>query len=120
MGIKVTGDRKLAQAITDATGKLDKETVAILRRRAVAVRRRQKELAPVDDGDLKKSTTYRIRGTRWRRVAEIGPKLSEKYPLYQEVGTARMEANPYVEPSVQGEAQKLADDLDGLVGKVLR
>ena len=120
VGIKVTGVRKLQQAITNGTGRFDKETIAVLRRAAVKVRRRQKELAPTDEGDLKRSITYRIRGSRWRRVAEIGPKLSEMYPAYQEYGTARMEANPYVQPSMEGMADELADALDGLVGKVIR
>lgn len=120
MGISVTGARQLQQALVDASGKLDKETIGVLRRAAVKVRRRQKELAPVDDGDMKRSITYRIRGTRWRRTADIGPRLAEKYPYYQEVGTAHMEANPYVEPSLDGMDQELADGLDGLVGKVLR
>lgn len=123
MGIKVTGARKLMQAVTDASGRIDKETITVLRRAAVKVRRRQKELAPRDDGDLRKSISYRIRGTRWRRVAEIGPKLTiegRPYPLFQEVGTARMAANPYVAPSLDGMAEEIADGLDGLVGKVLR
>lgn len=120
MSIKVTGARKLQQAILNGTGRFDKETIAVLRRAAVKVRRRQRELAPTDEGDLKRSITYRIRGTRWRRVAEIGPKLGEMYPVYQEYGTARMEANPYVRPSMDGMEDELADALDGLVGKIVR
>lgn len=120
MGVKIEGDRKLLQAITDATGRIDKETIKVLRQAAGRVRRRQKELAPTDEGDLKKSITYRIRGTRWQRTAEIGPKLPEKYPMYQEYGTARMAPNPYVAPSLDGEAERIADDLDGIVERSYR
>ena len=120
MGIKVSGVRKLQQAITDFEGRIDKETIKVLRQAAVRVRKRQKELAPIDDGDLKRSITYKIRGTRWRRTAEIGPKLAEKYPIYQEYGTARMRANPYVQPSIAGEAERLADGLDGIVDRTYR
>lgn len=31
--------------------------------------------------------------------------MAEKYPMYQEFGTARMRANPYVAPSIEGEAE---------------
>ena len=120
MGIFVKGARELQQALTSASGKLDKETITVLRREAVHVRRAQKAAAPRDDGDLVKSITYNIRGTRWRRVAEIGPKLSEKYPMYQEFGTARMPANPYVAPSIQGSDQRLADGLDGIIERTLK
>lgn len=120
MGIFVKGARELEQALTSASGKLDKETITVLRREAVAVRRKQKAAAPVEDGDLRKSISYQIRGTKWRRVAEIGPKLSEKYPLYQELGTARMAANPYVGPSLDGSDERLADGLDGIVDRTLK
>ena len=120
MGIKIEGVRKLQQAVTDFEGRIDKESIKVLRQAAVRVRRRQKELAPVEDGDLKRSITYRIRGTRWRRTAEIGPKLGEKYPMYQEFGTARMAPNPYVQPSIEGEAERIADGLDGIVSRSYR
>ena len=120
MSIKVSGVRKLQQAITDFEGRIDKETIKVLQTAAKRVRKRQKELAPVDDGDLKRSITFQIKGARWRRVAEIGPKLKKPYPMYQEYGTARMRANPYVQPSIAGEAERLADGLDGIVGRSYR
>lgn len=120
MAVKIEGDRKLMQAVTEFGGRIDKETIKILRRAAVRVRRRQKELAPVEDGDLKKSITYQIRGTRWRRTAEVGPKLREKYPMYQEYGTARMAPNKYIEPSLEGEDERIADGLDGIVSRSYR
>ena len=120
MSIKVSGVRKLQQAITDFEGRIDKETITVLRQAAVRVRRKQKQLAPTDDGDLKRSIGYQIKGTRWRRTAEIGPKLKAPYPMYQEYGTARMRANPYVQPSIEGEAERLADGLDGIVGRSYR
>lgn len=120
MGITVTGDRQLQQALTNASGRIEKDTIGVLRRAAVRVRKRQKELAPVDDGDLKSAITYRIRGSRWTRVARIGPLMSEMYPLFQEYGTARMAATPYVAPSIDGEDGRLADELDHLVPRALR
>lgn len=115
MAIRVDGVKQLEGRLTAASGKIDKGTTAVLKQAAVRVRRRQKELAPRDDGDLRKSIRYRIRGTRWRRVAVIGPVMDEKYPLYQEVGTARMAANPYVQPSVDGEDGRIADALNALM-----
>lgn len=121
MTIKVKGHHELNGRLTDASGRIDKETIAILRRAAVRVRRRQKELAPKKSGDLRKWIGYEIRGTRWRRVARIGPKyMGEMYPVYQELGTVHMDANPYVQPSLQDEDGKLADDLNAMLKGVLR
>ena len=120
MGIRIEGVDRLQRAITDATGRIDQETVKVLRQAAVRVRRRQKDLAPTDEGDLRKSITFNIRGRRWRRTAEIGPKLGEMYPVFQEYGTARMSANPYVGPSLDGELDRLAGDLDGIVDRSFR
>lgn len=116
MGVKVDGHEQVGRWLTDAGGKIDKGSIAVLRRAAVRVRRRQKELAPKKSGDLQRSIRYRIRGSRWRRVAHIGPTMDEPYPLFQEIGTSRMAANPYVEPSLQGEDGRIADDLNRLIG----
>jgi len=120
MGIFVKGARELQQALTSATGKLDKETVTVLRREAVAVRRAQKAAAGVKSGDMRGSIGYKIRGTKWRRVAEIGPRLDEMYPFYQENGTARMPAHPFVGPSLDGSDGRLADGLDGILDRTLK
>lgn len=123
MSVRVEGVDKITRMFTDAHGKIDKEAITVLRRAAVKVRRRQKQLAPVEDGDLKRAITYRIRGTKWRRTALIGPRAivkGRKYPLYQEVGTAHMAANPYVRPSLDGMDQEIAAGLNGLVEKALK
>ena len=119
-GIRVSGVKQLEGRLTNAAGKIDRGTIVVLRRAAVRVRRRQKELAPELSGDLKKSISYQIRGTRWRRTAVVGPKLSKKYAIYQEVGTARMRANPYVQPSLNNEDQRIADDLNKLLRESMR
>lgn len=120
MGITVKGARELQQTLTAASGRLGKETITVLRREAVVVRRKQKELAPKKTKALARSIGYQIRGTRWRRVAIIGPKLADMYAFYQENGTARMPANPYVGPSLDGADGRLADGLDGIIERSLR
>ncbi|MGN8718404.1 HK97-gp10 family putative phage morphogenesis protein [Atopobiaceae bacterium LCP21S3_F11] len=120
MSITVSGARELQQACTDASGRIDKETIAVLRRAAVRVRKRQKQTAPRDTGALVKAIGYRIRGTRWTRTAEIGPRMAKMYPVYQEYGTARMPASPFVRASVDGEEDLIADDLDQVVSRSYR
>lgn len=112
MSIKVEGVDRIQKRITNAAGRIDDETVKILRRAAVRVRRRQKELAPEDDGDLRRAIRYRIRGRRWRRRALVGPVMDERYPMFQEYGTKHMEANPYIQPSIEGEHERIAEELN--------
>jgi|SRR5690625_875098 len=56
-----------------------------------------KLLAPVDTGALRDSIAYKVTDDS----VYVGSTLtSEDYPLYQEKGTRKMPAQPYIEPGI--------------------
>lgn len=60
-----------------------------------------KSLAPIDTGKLQASIGYKIKSDN---IVEVGVQLSkaqgrvEYYSWYQEFGTRKMAANPYIRP----------------------
>ena len=119
--IKIDGTARLVVDLVNHEGKIDKETRNILRKAGVRVRKRQKELVPKRTKLLMRSINMVSRGTKWRRSVQVGPRWSTKYKgqegsthygIFQEFGTARMKAQPFVAPSLQGEAERLTADLN--------
>jgi len=63
-----------------------------------------KALAPVDTGALKSSlNTRRIKQNEWRVQDGV------EYGIYQELGTSKMAAQPFLVPAVEKVARDLAD-----------
>lgn len=121
MSLKIEGIEQLNAALTNHEGRIEKETRDILRRAGARVRRKQRATVPKRTGTLMRSITMRSRGTRWVRVVEVGPqwsrttkgqKVNTHYGFFIEFGTSRMAAQPFVAPSLDGEAEALARDLN--------
>ena len=129
MGITVRGDTQLAGRLTDATFKIDPAIRKALSKTGTLVRRQMKAAAPRKDGDLINSITMRSRGTTGRRTVTVGPVFSkiapepgdhrgpaaQRYPAYQENGTARMAAHPFVEQSLNGAVEDLTARLNAII-----
>ena len=134
MSIKVTGATELVGRLTSASGRIEKPIRRALSQTGVEVRRKMKAVAPRKDGDLVGAITMRSRGTKWRRSVLIGPESSRiapepgdhrgaaatAYPAYQEYGTARMAAQPFVQPSLEGAAERLTARLNTVIPELLR
>ena len=132
MGIEVTGVQELAGRLTNAQGRIDKETRDILRREGIKVRARMKQIMPKAEGDMARAVTMRSRGTRWSRTVVIGPEFTritptrgdnrgdaaQRYPIYQEYGTARMAAQPFVKESMDGSLERLTAALNALIPRL--
>lgn len=56
-----------------------------------------KGLAPVDTGRLRDSIRHEVQGATVR----LGPGDEIEYAIFQEFGTSRMAAQPYVRPTVE-------------------
>lgn len=69
---------------------------AIVRKTAYDIEGDAKNRAPVDTGFLRSSISTTITG-RATITAEIGP--TAEYGIYQELGTSRMPAQPYLAPA---------------------
>ena len=133
MGIEISGATELASRLTNASGRIDKETRTILRKEGVQVRKRMKAIMPKKDGDMAAAVTMRSRGARWSRTVVVGPEFSRiapepgdnrgaaavRYPIYQEYGTARMAAQPFVEASMEGSLERIVTQLNALIPRLL-
>lgn len=83
---------------------------------------RAKELAPVDDGQLRNSITtqkakaQRVSATRFAQGVTIETGPTGKRPAggnaaWQEFGTVKMAANPFMRPAADGEGPAVMADL---------
>lgn len=79
-----------------------KETIKTgLTASAIFVQGVSKELAPVRDGILRDSITYDVDENKARISSPV------EYAPYQEFGTSKMKAQPYLRPSVYGNVKKI-------------
>jgi len=96
---------KLDTRVLDAIAKgLDKNSDQVLASVAFQVEAEAKVRAPVDTGALKNSihTEKKKVGLYW--VAD-----AVNYGIYNELGTSRMSAHPFMKPAVEKVQQYLAD-----------
>ena len=96
---------KLDTRVLDAIAKgLDKNSDQVLASVAFQVEAEAKVRAPVDTGALKNSihTEKKKQGLYW--VAD-----GVEYGIYQELGTHKMSAHPFMKPAVEKVQQYLAD-----------
>lgn len=69
-----------------------------LERRALGVQTRASDLCPVDTGRLRASITTQVTVDQVGPVARIGSNV--EYAIYVEMGTSRMEAQPFLRPAL--------------------
>ena len=65
------------------------------------IERRAKQLAPVDNGDLKRSinTVMKTNKNQSRQLGVVGTNI--EYAVFQEFGTKFMPAQPYLGPALE-------------------
>jgi HK97 gp10 family phage protein len=132
-GIKLEGVAGLKEALAelaDFTGKTASGKNAVQRGMKKAMQRiegRAKELVPVDDGDLKRSIitrkakAERVSRTRFARQSAItmltGPsgRPAGGNAAWQEFGTVKAPARPFMRPAIDGEAEAVLGELVELV-----
>ncbi len=64
---------------------------------SILVSRDAKRVAPLKFGNLKRSIRFVV--DRRKLVAAVGSNLD--YSIYQELGTKKMRANPYLQPALE-------------------
>ena len=62
---------------------------------ALLVEGQAKALCPVDTGNLRNSITHEVEGNE----ARVGTNIS--YAIYQELGTSKMAAQPFLNPALE-------------------
>lgn len=79
---------------------LDTASGAAVQRVALEVMKDAKQFAPVDTGNLRRSITATGDGTDW----QVGTNV--EYAVYQEFGTSRMRAQPFLGPALNAAKAK--------------
>lgn len=73
-----------------------------------------KQLAPVDTGNLRNSITHMPLGGEDAEV--VGTSVS--YAPYQELGTRKMKAHPFLRPAIENHAQEYKHIAENELGKI--
>ena len=81
---------------------------AKMKRIVLQIERDAKKKAPVDTGNLRGSIASRvIRNTDGEVTGVVGSNV--KYAPFQEFGTSKMEAQPYLRPAVEENREKIRE-----------
>lgn len=119
-GITVTGlkeaQAKLHQISTEMHGR---PMVQAMEQATLLVTRSAKILSPVDTGRLRASITPEVRPQDNNIIGVVGSNV--EYAPYQELGTSRMHAHPYLAPAFDENIEKikdlLGDTVKGIISK---
>jgi HK97 gp10 family phage protein len=115
----MTYESKLPQVV----GKLKAAENRLLHSIGKAVEGQATDLAPVKTGNLANSIAYRVNPAE----ASVSIGTPVEYGIYQELGTRKMSAQPYLEPAfkamlpgIRELARKEYGDIDGPSGLSVR
>ena len=82
--------------------RVHKQAAEYLEKIALTVEAESKRLAPVRTGRLRASITHEVNEAEL--LARIGSDVS--YAIYQELGTSKMAAHPFLRPALDSARQK--------------
>ena len=86
----------------------------VIAKTAFAIEATAKTLAPVDTGALRNSIVTEEISHKVLRVSD-----SVEYGIFQELGTSRNPAQPFMVPAVEAESRNVSDWIAEEIGKVL-
>lgn len=102
---------KAMQAFRDFSREAETELDKALVVSALEVERDAKKFSPVDTGRLRSSITHRL----GNNYAEVG--TSVEYGIYQEFGSSKMRAQPFLTPAFEANKEKIKARLAAVVKK---
>jgi HK97 gp10 family phage protein len=91
---EVEGINKVLSELALMEARVQSAAQSVIATYAFRIERTAKRLAPVDTGRLRASITTELK----RLAAEVGTDV--EYAPYQEFGTYKMDANPYLRPAL--------------------
>lgn len=98
---KITGLKQLAQQIQDLTTKQQRTARRVaVRAAAKMIADAAKSLVAVDEGDLQRGIAFNVKVTKNAEGANIGYKREVYWGLFNELGTAKMRARPFLRPAL--------------------
>ncbi len=112
--IKFDGLDDLLKRIEKQPANVRSEASNIIQNTALRVEKRAKANAPVDTGYLKQHITAEKTGELSADVTSLA-----EYSFYNEFGTRKMAAHPYMRPALNQEQPFIYQKLDNLIKKGL-
>lgn len=91
-------DTDFRQGLERAFAALKLESADELRRMAIDIQNRARELAPVDTGRLRSSIQHQTGRDRRGPYVDVG-SFSVHYAVFVEFGTSRMRSQPFLRPA---------------------
>lgn len=101
---------RLAATFTRRDGQIEKGAETVMGKAAADITRDAKTLAPVDTGNLKNSISYSGSGLEY----EVAP--TAEYAIYQELGTSRAPAQPFMAPALERNTPGIMSAFEELAG----
>ncbi|MFZ5688673.1 MAG: HK97-gp10 family putative phage morphogenesis protein [Bacillota bacterium] len=118
MRVEVQGGGKLAKIFAQASEQATNAAEKALLKGALLVERDAKQNTPVDTGRLRASITHRLSGAGTERVVvEIG--TATEYAPFVEFGTTKMTAQPFLNPALKANKDKVKQMVADAVRKEL-
>lgn len=110
MRIAIEGTDEVMAMLEKAVGKIQTGAPKGLAKGAMLIADRAKFLAPYDTGSLYQSISSQAEGMR----AEVGTNV--EYAMYQEFGTYKMAAHPYLIPAMEESEAEVCDIIKKSIG----
>lgn len=117
MGIHVTGLREVQVRLNGASRAAVPLLRSVVEKSTREVEADAKSLAPVDTGALRSSIASTISGGGSTITGEVQPGVN--YAIYQEMGTSRMAAQPFLFPALERQAGPFQAAVAQVMGRVL-
>jgi HK97 gp10 family phage protein len=92
------------QLIAQLNGLADTDYLPALVEGSQVILEEMQRLTPVDTGDLKASERIEVQENSVLLVAGDGQQVD--YPFYVELGTSKMQAQPYMRPAIDNKADE--------------
>lgn len=109
---------KLAKDLRATGSALSTDVVRMTRDTGDRIQRRAQQDAPEDSGALKSS--IKISRSRSTRHVSVTVTANSEYALFQEFGTTRHRAQPFMRPALMAEVDPFIEALERIVGDTLR
>jgi len=107
--------RRMEQAVTDLQGT---PIVGAMRESTLLVERYAKLAAPVDTGRLRASITPVVVSSAGEVKGIVGSNVV--YAPYQELGTKKMKAHPYLRPAFERARQQIIGFFESAIAAITR
>jgi len=97
--INVKGQEQLNKKLAQLQAKSDGKLKEVLTKSVIEVERKAKLKSPVDTGRLRASITHEVSKLRSQHIGRVGTNV--EYAPYQEFGTVKIKAQPYLLPALR-------------------